>query len=243
MPRNTTPLFTYSHADAQWNEGLDQWWESFTANRDCAREVQSALAEQAPVPEELLDELLGQWGYRRMEYVMANTIRVMHDNGLTVPREDLLWARGIYIPEDPEYNSRFAVNGYQERIYAFMAQLREARQKLGLFGEEHCVQSSQPQNYTGKVLVMDPKTLSERYWAPEHQLWYAWSGFGCDPGARGRAVFATALFDGKEARWDRQDFLGVIRDECLPQWAKEKLDELQTWMRGQEQDATAMTMQ
>ena len=27
------------------------------------------------------------------------------------------------------------------------------------------------------------------------------------------------------------------------QWAKEKLDELQTWMRGQEQDTTAMTMQ
>ncbi len=239
MPRNETPLYLYSHQDAEWGSKLDQWWESFIANRDCARELQSALAEGAPLPEARFTELLGQWGWKRMEYVMANTVRIMQDNALPVTETDLIWAKGIYIPPDEGYNHRFAVNSPVERITAFMSQLREARQALGLFGREHCVQDGSPQDYTGKVLVMDPETLSERYWAPEYQLWYAWSGFGCAPEARGRAVFATALVDGEEARWNRQDFLGVLREDQLPAWAKEKLDEL---LAQQQEQATTMTM-
>lgn len=36
-------------------------------------------------------------------------------------------------------------------------------------------------------------------------------------------------------RWNRSEFLGIIRDECLPDWAAEKLAELR-----QNQDAPAM---
>ena len=41
-------------------------------------------------------------------------------------------------------------------------------------------------------------------------------------------------------RWNRADFIGVLKEEYLPDWAAEKLEEL----RGQEQPAfsTAMTM-
>ena len=244
MPRNETPLYPCTHRDAEWNGRLDRWWESFMANRDCARELQSALAAEAPVSGAMLTELLGQWGYKRTEYVLANTIRVMQGNGLPVSQADLAWARDIYIPEDPAYDFRFAVNSIPERIAAFASQLREARQSLGLFGAEHCVRSGKPLDYTGKVLVMDPETLAERYWAPEYQLWYARSGFGCDPESNGRAVFATALFDGEEARWNRRDFLGVIREECLPEWAKEKLETIlaQGQSRGQSAEMT-MTME
>jgi hypothetical protein len=40
-------------------------------------------------------------------------------------------------------------------------------------------------------------------------------------------VFATCLSDGETAKWNRHDFTGVIRDEHLPDWAREKLEQMQ----------------
>ena len=57
---------------------------------------------------------------------------------------------------------------------------------------------------------------------------YARSGFGCEPHSSGRAVFATCLSDGETARWNREDFIGVLDDKFLPGWAREKLEELMT---------------
>ena len=61
-----------------------------------------------------------------------------------------------------------------------------------------------------------------------YQLLYARSGFGCEPHSSGRAVFATCLSDGETARWNREDFIGVLDEKYLPDWAREKLEELMT---------------
>ena len=66
----------------------------------------------------------------------------------------------------------------------------------------------------------------EDCWQPENQLWLAHSGFGCLPHARGRSVLCTCLADGETIRWNRSEFVGVIRDECIPDWAAEKLAQL-----------------
>lgn len=54
------------------------------------------------------------------------------------------------------------------------------------------------------------------------------AGFGCEPHSSGRAVFATCLSDGETARWNREDFIGVLDEKYLPDWAREKLEELMT---------------
>lgn len=54
------------------------------------------------------------------------------------------------------------------------------------------------------------------------------SGFGCSPTASGRAVYATCLSDGEDARWNREDFTGVLDEQYLPDWAVEKLTELRS---------------
>ena len=43
------------------------------------------------------------------------------------------------------------------------------------------------------------------------------------------------LGDGETTRWNRSEFVGIIRDECIPDWAAEKLAELR-----QSQNAPAM---
>ncbi len=67
----------------------------------------------------------------------------------------------------------------------------------------------------GKVLVMSPFTLKESYWAGEsalagdRRLWLR-------PNAAGRAVYATCLGDGEQTRWNRSDFIGILRRSICP---------------------------
>ena len=110
-------------------------------------------------------------------------------------------------------------------------------QALNLFGAEHCVGDRAEQDYTGKVLVLSPDTLKESCWSQENQLWYAHDGFGCSPHAIGRSVRCTCLSDGEMTRWNRSEFIGVLDDKFLPEWAKPKLAELQA-----QEQADAPTM-
>lgn len=47
----------------------------------------------------------------------------------------------------------------------------------------------------------------------------------------------TCLSDGEETRWNRHDFVGVLKDEFLPDWAREKLAEL-TGPRQEQREAS-----
>ena len=107
---------------------------------------------------------------------------------------------------------------------------------LGMFDRKQCEPDSSDLDYTDKVLVLLPNTLKEEYWAPENQLWLAESGFGCSPTARGRSILCTCLGDGEQTRWNRNDFVGVLKDEFLPDWAKESLKQYQRPEQAEKQE-------
>jgi hypothetical protein len=102
-----------------------------------------------------------------------------------------------------------------------------AYQALGLFDHTHCETDSRELEYEGRVLVLSTDTLKESCWKQQDQLWLATGGVGCRPNSSGRAVFATCLCDGEETRWNRHDFIGILKGNHLPDWAKEKQMELQ----------------
>lgn len=77
-----------------------------------------------------------------------------------------------------------------------------------------------------KEVILILKLLSERLFFSVH-IRLAHDGFGCSPHAIGRSIRSTCLGDGEQTRWNRTDFIGVLREEFLPDWAKEKLAELQ----------------
>lgn len=85
-----------------------------------------------------------------------------------------------------------------------------------LFDGSHAVQSDEPQNYKGKLLILRAESLKEEYRTPENQLFLA----------SGRKVFGKFLSDGEETHFYRSDFVGILSDEHTPQWAKEKLEQL-----------------
>ncbi len=98
--------------------------------------------------------------------------------------------------------------------------------RASLFDSSHTVQSSEPQDYKGKLLIIRADALNEEFRTPENQLFLANGGFGCKPDALGRKVFGCFLSDGEESYFSRSDFIGIISDEHIPQWAKEKLEQL-----------------
>ena len=79
-----------------------------------------------------------------------------------------------------------------------------------------------------KEVIFILKLLSERLFFPVH-IRLAQSGFGCSPTARGRSILCVCLClgDGEQTRWNRNDFIGVLKDEFLPDWAKEALKQYQ----------------
>ena len=226
---NDIYLYPYSAAKARERNELSFWRESHKMNIACRDAIENAIRQSFDgmnLRADCLKTVLDEYGYKRTAWLLANTLHELKWDGRFSPANKQ-WAERINIPTDPNHNSDFVIRSHPAVLDGFINSYRKAVQALNLFGAEHCSGDRAEQDFIGKVLVLSLNALREQYWGQEHQLWYAQSGFGCKPHSSGRAIFATSLMDGETARWNREDFIGVLNDELLPEWAKPKLAELQ----------------
>ena len=226
---NETYLYPYSAKEARERNELSLWRESHRANIACREAIEDAIRRSFDgmhLDKDCITPVLDEYGYKRTAWVLANTLHELKWDGRFSPANKQ-WAERRYIPQDERHNAAITVRSHPAVLDGFVSLYRKAVQALNLFGAEHCVGDRAEQDYTGKVLVLSPDVLREQYWGQKYQLLYAQSGFGCKPHSSGRAVFATSLADGETARWNREDFVGVLDDKFLPEWAKPKLAELQ----------------
>lgn len=236
-------VYPNSRAEARRQKETQRHEDSFQLNVICARAIEQAIWDHFNEMDETLSSdcaqsVLEQFGFKRVNFVLANSLKQMGCPEL-ISDEVRQWGLGTYIPLDDKYNHYYAVDTAAGLLEAFIGQTREAYQALGLFGPEHCVGDRHEQDYKGKVLVMSLDTLWESCWDPRNQLWLGEGGFGCSPTASGRAVYATCLGDGEKTRWDRSDFVGVLDEQYLPDWAQERLEELRSPQQKQD-DGPAM---
>jgi len=224
-------VYPYSAAEANRRNELDLWRESFQENIACKEAIEQAIRkgfDGMHLSEDCAQIVIGQFGFKRTAWVLSNTVQLKDWDGRFSP-SNKEWAKQTFIPSDTKHNIGFVVLSHPAVLDGFIQQYRKEVQKLGLFGAEHCEPNSfQSLNYEGKVLVLSPDTLKESCWRPEDQLWLAHDGFGCSPKAIGRSVRCTCLGDGEETRWNRSEFIGILKDEYLPEWAMEKLEELRS---------------
>ena len=230
---NFSYLYPYSRSDARSMNEEQRWQDSFRNNVQCARDIEQIITrfydeDTNQLKPGCAETILEKWGFKRTRFVLTNTLaqelpQYVHQFG----QENQAWCQQVYVPPDGRYNRYFTVDRGIGLTDSFIAQTREAYQALGLFGPEHCEGNKHEQDFTGKVLVLSPDTLRESCWTSRNQLWYGEGGFGCSPTASGRAVYATCLGDGEQIRWNRADFTGVLKEEFLPDWAREKLEEIQ----------------
>lgn len=223
-----TYLYPYSIKEARRRDEVSLWRDSFRTNIACKEAIEAAIRRDfdgAHLKEGCAQSVIAEYGYKRTAFVLANTLREKdYDGRFSQVNRD--WLGRTFVPADKEHNDQFVVDSHPAVLDGFITEYRKACVALGLFDHSYCIPGSRTQDYEGRVLVLSPDILKESCWQPENQLWYAESGFGCSPTASGRAVYATCLGDGEKARWDRADFIGVLDEQYLPQWAREKLMEL-----------------
>lgn len=229
MERDFPYLYYGSYGDAKQYGEEKKYDASFRENVVCSRAIEQAVRdcsdERGGLSEGCARQVLEQYGFKRVNFVLANSLQEMGCPYL-ISDETRAWGQGFYVPADGR-NRYFTVDTAAALLEAFIGQARAEYQALGLFGPEHCINDQSGLDYTGRVLVLSPDTLKESCWSTRNQLWVGEMGFGCSPTASGRAVYATCLGDGEQTRWDRADFIGVLDEQFLPDWAREKLEEIQ----------------
>lgn len=222
------PVCGYSAAEAQRHGELELWRESHKENCKCARAIEDAISRSfdgRTLQGGCAAEIIEKYGFERVNFVLANTIQEKSwDGRFSSSNKD--WSREIYVPKN-DSNWAFTVESHPAVLDGFVNFTRQAWQELGLYNKSHCLNShGDAADYAGKVLVVSPHWLKDQYKTPEYQLFYAESGFGCSPKASGRKVFGRFLYDGEETHLNRSDFIGILKEEHLPDWARDKLDEI-----------------
>lgn len=123
------------------------------------------------------------------------------------------------------------VEMFAERVKEQCMKVREEQAKVTVPREkitaDMCLSLTRDESLKGKVAVIKESALRPEYRSAEHQLVLVTGGHGANSGARGNACYCTNLYSGDSIRWERYDIQGEIRTECLPDWAKERLKEIE----------------
>lgn len=120
---------------------------------------------------------------------------------------------------------------FTDRVQAQLEAVKSERDKITVplspFTLDHCIPDDRRERIENKVVVIRAENLRPEYRTADKQLVLATGGFGAHANARGRAVYTINLYSGKESRWNREDILGTIKPEHMPDWAKERLKQIQ----------------
>ena len=242
MTKDHAYLYLGSVSEARRQNELALWRASHLENIACKQAIEEAIRrgfDGMHLSHDCARGVIEDFGFKRVGWVLAATIQLKPEDG-RFSRRNKEWAAATFIPRS-DRNYEFMVESHTGVLDIFVNEFREAQDALGMFTRSHCDDMT-GHELEGKVLVMSPFTLKESYWAPENQLWLATGGFGCAPNAAGRAVYATCLGDGEQTRWNRSDFIGILREEHLPEWARESLKQIRQKDPAESPDMTTPTM-
>ncbi len=92
---------------------------------------------------------------------------------------------------------------------------------------ENCTAVDYKDSIKNKVIVLRAEVFKPEYQIATSQLQLCTGGFGAEANSGGSACFCTNLYSGKENRYERRDVLGVVDKEQLPQWAKDRLQQIE----------------
>ena len=139
---------------------------AFRANVSCAREIEAAIRGYSSgdgiLQPGTARNILEQWGFKRTNFVLANTLQQLGPIKDRLSEANRNWQRGAYIPQDGT-NRYFAVDTALICMDQFISQVRDAYKQLELLGPEHCESGSYEKlDYEGRVLVLAPAAPSRK---------------------------------------------------------------------------------
>lgn len=218
------PLYRSSLNTARHCNEVDIWRQSDLENSRCATAIHNAIDcnfVDNHLNTDFMKSIIDEFGFDRVSYILAcNIKRAMQDARYS--QENKNWSELIAIP-DSNLRNEYLINNHPVLINALIDKTRIAFDELHMFSADDC-ESMAGQELTGKVLILKPSILADEYKSPDNQLFLATAGFGCSPSSLGRSIYGVFLKDNEYTSFYRQDFLGIARDDVVPDWAKSKLE-------------------
>lgn len=144
------------------------------------------------------------------------------DNPLGVDQYSDAMGSADYLEMMTEFTERV-----RKQLEAGKAERHKITVPLQPFTLKHCIPNDYKESIENKVVIICPECLRPEYRTADKQLVLAIGGFGAHGNSRGRAVYTVNLYSGKESRWNREDILGTLKPEYMPDWAKERLKQIQ----------------
>ena len=218
---------------------LRKWEESLQLNVQCSKSIEDAIDSHSVggvLEHGAAEAVLERYGLQRVCFVLANSLKWGFCN---ISNEVSNWSVSIPVPYDEKVIPQFEIHADARLLDAFVKQVWEARQALGLYGAEHCAGESNGLDYQNKTLVLNADCADRSLASLKDQLWYAVDGPGCRPENWACALRAVRLADGTTETLDRSAFAGVLDERYLPDWTAEKLAELQVSQKEQPEPSSS----
>lgn len=95
--RDQTPLYHHTGSYAQEHGELDRYHTSYQANIACKEAIEQAIADNYRdnrLNTACVDQVLEQFGYERMLYVLANTVQQKEQDG-RISHDNRAWAKTV----------------------------------------------------------------------------------------------------------------------------------------------------
>lgn len=112
-PCKKIPVYTNTYLYAQEHGELPQYRASHEANIDCKYSIEAAIHEYHDGyyfnSQEAVPLVVRQFGYERVFYVLANSVREREWDG-RISTGNKAWARTIPVPKDECWNAAFLVD-------------------------------------------------------------------------------------------------------------------------------------
>ena len=178
MEKNDVYLYRNSLEYARRSNEVALWRASYHANLACKEAIEAAIRQGfdgAHLSDDCVHGVLEQFGFKRVGWVLSNTIQQLYDDGRFRPA-NRAWAEETYIPRDEQHNLDFVVTSHPEVLNGFVTQYRNAYQALGLFSTGDCLPNSfEELDYTaagvllvsGKPALVCPRRIRLR--PPRHR--------------------------------------------------------------------------
>jgi hypothetical protein len=219
---NYIPFYTHSLDNARHCCEVEKWRASHKANIECAKAIENSISDNFKdnhFNSDTVKSIIEKFGFDRVNFILRYNLKnSQHDERYS--KENLKWSESLYAPSS-NMRTDYLINSHPVLLNAFVDRLRNEWANLNLWDSTHCIDKTEI-DFKGKILVIFPSRLNDKYKTPDDQLFYATDGFGCSPTSIGRAVYGYFVKDNEYCSWSRSDFIGVLKDEFIPNWVKEK---------------------
>ena len=169
------------------------------------------------------EECNGIWDMVEQQNVESHFADLLSENGFDVNSADV---KKVITEMAAQYREDFGF-GDDEEFQGYISEHDDDLKEhfnSDTFGNVYVDNSAS--DYTGRIMIIRPEYFSSRNFTPEEQLFLAQPGPGCDPKEYGGAVNGVFLYDREEASLTSDCFLGAMREEHIPMWAREARDDV-----------------